>query len=179
MFGDRQHDPYRRMGVRGAGARARGGGREGYVKRERGGWEADAVKCGRLERYGRRENRVREAGDFDPPIPRHQHQKSQTMGSNHRRLFRQCLQYSSSVVGERGKSSLTFWRYEAREVVFVICICGRRNTDLSVILPCLILKDHVIKSAAGHYALKRLINQDKDRLLYENKGKNKLSEFAI
>lgn len=61
----------------------------------------------------------------------------------------------------------------------MICIFGRQNTDLSIILPCLIFKDHVIKSAAGHYALKRLINQDKERLLYENKGKNKLSELEI
>lgn len=33
-------------------------------------------------------------------------------------------------------------------------------------------KDHVVKSAAGHFALKRLINQDKGRLQFENKGKS-------
>ena len=33
-------------------------------------------------------------------------------------------------------------------------------------------KDHVVKSAAGHFALKRLINQDKGRLQSENKGKS-------
>ena len=33
-----------------------------------------------------------------------------------------------------------------------------------------LFKDHVIKSAAGHFALKRLINQDKERLQSGNKG---------
>ena len=33
-------------------------------------------------------------------------------------------------------------------------------------------KDHVVKSAAGHFAIKRLINQDKERLQLGSKGKS-------
>ena len=40
-------------------------------------------------------------------------------------------------------------------------------------------KDHIIKSAAGHYALKRLINQDKERLTSESKGRVTLNIVQI
>ena len=36
---------------------------------------------------------------------------------------------------------------------------------------CVVFKDHIVKSAAGHFALKRLINQDKERLQSGNTGK--------
>lgn len=36
---------------------------------------------------------------------------------------------------------------------------------------CVFFKDHIVTSAAGHFALKRLINQDKDRLQSGNTGK--------
>ena len=40
-----------------------------------------------------------------------------------------------------------------------------------LLLLLLFFKDHVVKSAAGHFAIKRLINQDKERLQLGSKGK--------
>lgn len=40
-------------------------------------------------------------------------------------------------------------------------------------------EDHVVKSAAGHFALKRLINQDKGRLQSENKDEVLFSKLLL
>ncbi|XP_068725822.1 pumilio homolog 3-like [Montipora capricornis] len=40
-------------------------------------------------------------------------------------------------------------------------------------------EDHIIKSAAGHYALKRLINQDKERLTSESKDQVMFSKILL
>ena len=38
------------------------------------------------------------------------------------------------------------------------------NTLFYIFVFCASFKDHIVKSAAGHFALKRLINQDKERI---------------
>ena len=38
------------------------------------------------------------------------------------------------------------------------------NTLFYIFVSCTFFKDHIVKSAAGHFALKRLINQDKERI---------------
>ena len=61
-----------------------------------------------------------------------------------------------------------------QKVSFAMCVCGARDSNFRFFFFSVFFfsKDHVVKSAAGHYALKRLINQDKERLLSENKGMN-------
>lgn len=58
----------------------------------------------------------------------------------------------------------------------VMAIVNLANKDLN---PSTEDEDHVVKSAAGHFALKRLINQDKERLQFEKKDEVLFSKLLL
>ena len=62
-------------------------------------------------------------------------------------------------------------RFFAELLVSLPCRFWRVILSLACSYLFIFFKDHVVKSAAGHFAIKRLINQDKERLQLGSKGK--------